>query len=96
MTPAVPHPVLQPVHADGRKTPLMKKILVIVAFHAVLLAILCPVFARTPEQNTYAHYMKTRSEQMKAGDYQAVRDSFERTLKYNASTFDVHIGLGVA
>jgi tetratricopeptide (TPR) repeat protein len=96
MTLVAPHLVLQLVHADGRTTPLMKTILFIFAFHAVLLTDLCPVFAQTPEQNSYAHYMKTGSEQMKAGDYQAARDSFEQALKYNASAFDVHLGLGVA
>ncbi len=57
---------------------------------------LCPVFAQTAEQNTYIHYMKTGSEQLKAGDYQAARASFGQALRYNDSAFDVHLGLGIA
>lgn len=74
----------------------MKNILFAFTLHAALMTCLCPVFAQTAEQNTYARYMKTGSEQMKTGDYQAARASFEQALRYNDSAFDVHLGLGVA
>lgn len=53
-------------------------------------------FAQTAEQNTYARYLRTGSEHMKAGDYQAARDSFQQALRYNDSAFDGHLGLGIA
>jgi tetratricopeptide (TPR) repeat protein len=53
-------------------------------------------FAQTAELNTYARYIKNGSEQMKAGDYRAARDSFEQALRYNDSAFDGHLGLGIA
>ena len=53
-------------------------------------------FAQTAEYNTYAKYIKNGSEQMKAGDYRAARDSFEQALRYNDSAFDGHLGLGIA
>lgn len=53
-------------------------------------------FAQTAEQNTYARSMKTGMEQMKAGDYQAARESFEQALRYNDAAFDGHLGLGIA
>jgi tetratricopeptide (TPR) repeat protein len=74
----------------------MNKILFAITLHAALTTCLCPVFAQTTEQNTYVHYMKSGSEQMKAGDYQAARASFEQALRYNDSAFDAHLGLGVA
>jgi tetratricopeptide (TPR) repeat protein len=53
-------------------------------------------FSQTPEQNAYARFMRTGSEQMKAGDYQAARDSFDRALEYNDSAAEGHLGLGIA
>lgn len=40
--------------------------------------------------------MRAGSEQMKAGDYQAARESFDRALEYNDSAFEGHLGLGIA
>ena len=40
--------------------------------------------------------MRTGSEQMKAGDYQAARASFEQALRYNDSAVDGHLALGIA
>ncbi|MCK9417868.1 MAG: tetratricopeptide repeat protein [Nitrospirae bacterium] len=54
------------------------------------------VFAQTADQNAYARFMRTGSEQMKAGDYQAARDSFEQALTYNDSESEGHLGLGLA
>lgn len=54
------------------------------------------VFAQTAEQNAYARFMKTGSEQLKTGDYQAARESFEQALRYDDSAFDCHLGLGIA
>jgi tetratricopeptide (TPR) repeat protein len=55
-----------------------------------------PAFSQAAEQNAYARSMRTGSEQMKAGDYQAARDSFEQALEHNDSASDGHLGLGLA
>lgn len=52
--------------------------------------------AQTAEQNTYARFVKTGSEQLKSGDYQAARDSFAEALRYDDSGFSGHLGLGMA
>jgi tetratricopeptide (TPR) repeat protein len=88
--------IMKWVRSGGQHAPLMKTIIFTFAHAAALILFLCPSFAQTAELNTYAHYMKTGSEQMKAGDYRAARDSFEQALKYNDTAFDVHLGLGVA
>jgi len=62
----------------------------------VLLLTASAVFSQTPEQNAYARFMRAGSEQMKAGDYQAARESFDRALEYNDSAFEGHLGLGIA
>jgi tetratricopeptide (TPR) repeat protein len=69
--------------------------LLIAGFCALLLAA-ATAFSQTPEQNAYVRYMKTGSEQMKAGDYQAARNSFQRALEYNDSAPEGHLGLGIA
>jgi len=53
-------------------------------------------FSQTAEQNAYARFMRTGSDQMKAGDYQAARDSFDRALEYNDAAAEGHLGLGIA
>jgi len=55
-----------------------------------------PVFAQTPEQNTYNRLLQSGSEMIKTGDYQAARDSFEQALGYNDSASDGHLGVGIA
>jgi tetratricopeptide (TPR) repeat protein len=68
----------------------------------ILLAIVClfllsvPAFSQTAEQSAYARYMRMGSEQMRAGDYEAARDSFKQALEVNGSAPDGHLGLGVA
>ncbi len=57
----------------------------------------CPcVSAQTAEQNTYNHYVRTGAEQIKAGDYQAARDSFSEALRYRDDDYQAHLGLGMA
>ncbi len=51
--------------------------------------------AQTTEQNTAARYLKTGMDQMKAVDYQAARESFEQSLRYDDSSATAHLGLGV-
>jgi tetratricopeptide (TPR) repeat protein len=60
----------------------------------VLLAL--PLYAQTAEQNTFARFMKTGSEKMKAGDYRAAREAFEEALRYNDADASPHLGLGMA
>ncbi len=52
--------------------------------------------SQTAEQNTYVRFVKKGSEQIKAGDYQAARDSFSEALHYQDADFAAHLGLGVA
>jgi tetratricopeptide (TPR) repeat protein len=54
------------------------------------------VHAQTAERNTYVRFIKTGVEQIKKGDYQAARDSFEGALRINDSAADGHLGLGIA
>jgi len=73
----------------------MRKIIFAFTLFTTLITGLCPAFAQTAEQNTYARYMTKGSEQLKAGDYQAARAAFEQALRFDASTSDVHLGLGI-
>jgi len=57
---------------------------------------LCPVYARTADQNTYDRYMRTGLEQMKSGDFEKARDSFEQALDYDDTTSNGHLNLGIA
>ena len=68
----------------------------LIADVCVLLLTATSVFSQTAEQSAYARFMKTGSEQMKAGDYQAARDSFKQALDYKDSAPDGHLGLGIA
>jgi tetratricopeptide (TPR) repeat protein len=52
--------------------------------------------AQTAEQNTYVRFLKTGSEQLKQGDYQSARDSFEQALRYYDVDPTAHLGLGMA
>jgi len=52
--------------------------------------------AQTAERTAYVRFLKAGSEQMKAGDYQAARGSFEQAIRNNDAAFDGHLGLGIA
>ena len=52
--------------------------------------------AATAEQNTYARLVRAGMKQLKAGDHQAARDSFEKALRYIDDDAVAHFGLGVA
>jgi tetratricopeptide (TPR) repeat protein len=52
--------------------------------------------AATAEQNTYARLVRAGMKQLKAGDHQTARDSFEKALRYINNDADAHLGLGVA
>jgi len=52
--------------------------------------------AQTAEQNTYVRFLKSGSEQLKQGDYQSARDSFEQALRYYDVDPTAHLGLGMA
>jgi len=58
---------------------------IITAFIAGLLFSVSTVHAQTAEQNTYARFIRTGAEQIKKGDYQAARDSFEGALRITDS-----------
>lgn len=63
----------------------------------VLLFVTAPsAHGQTAEQNTYIRFVRAGVEQMKNGDYQAARDSFEDALRYNDSDGAAHLGLGMA
>ncbi len=96
MTPAAADHYLRLCCNVGRKTTLMRKIIFAFTLSASLITCFCPVFAQTAEQNTYARFMKEGSEQMKAGDYEAARDSFEQALEYNDAASGGHLNLGIA
>ncbi len=53
------------------------------------------VSAQTAEQNTYARHVRTGMEQIKAGDYQAAKSSFEEAIRYIDSDSAAHLGLGI-
>jgi len=69
---------------------------IITAFVAGVCFSVPTVHAQTAEQNTYVRFIKTGVEQIKKGDYQAARDSFEGALRINDSAADGHFGLGIA
>jgi tetratricopeptide (TPR) repeat protein len=43
-----------------------------------------------------SRFVKTGIDQMKSGNYEAARDSFEEALRYNDSDTNAHLGLGIA
>ncbi len=67
---------------------------IVLSLSCLLLPALC--LAASAEQNTYIRLVRTGSEQLKAGDYQAARDSFSEALKYNDGDAAAHLGLGLA
>jgi len=52
-------------------------------------------YGGTAEQNTYLRLVKTGMEQIKGGDYQAARDSFNEALRYVDDDGAAHFGLGL-
>src|SRR3989304_348880 len=66
------------------------------SFTITLMLSIPVVHAQTAEQNTYVRFIKTGAEQIKKGDYQAARDSFEGALRITDSEADGHLGLGTA
>ena len=74
----------------------MRKIIFALTLIASMTFCRCPVFAQTAEQNTYVQLVQKGVEMMKAGDYQTARKSFEQALRYDNSSSDVHLGLGIA
>ncbi len=72
----------------------VKKLFIVVFFGVIASTSLA--FAQTAEQNTYARYMKEGSAQMKSGDYEAARGSFEQALRYNDAASSGHLGLGIS
>ncbi len=65
---------------------------------AVMIGMIVPLMtasAQTAEQNVQAGYLRTGMEQMKAGNYEAARDSFEQALRYSEN-WQARLGLGVA
>src|SRR3989304_534526 len=66
------------------------------SFTITLMLSIPVVHAQTAEQNTYARFIRTGAEQIKKGDYQAARDSFEGALRITDSEAGGHLGLGIA
>ncbi|MGE5172376.1 MAG: peptidase MA family metallohydrolase [Betaproteobacteria bacterium] len=60
-----------------------------------LLVMVSNAFAQTAEQNAYSRYVRIGMEQMKIGNYQAARDSFQEAIRYNSTDFAAHLGLGI-
>jgi tetratricopeptide (TPR) repeat protein len=53
-------------------------------------------YALTAEQNTAARLIRTGMEQLKIGDHRGARDSFDQATRYNDSSSNAHLGLGIA
>jgi len=53
-------------------------------------------FTQSAEQNTAAHNISNGVQQLKKGDYQAARDSFEQAIRYSDESPAGHAGLGIA
>lgn len=51
--------------------------------------------AQTAEQNTYVRLVNKGSEQLKAGDYPAAKESFSEALRYYDTDAAGHLGLGL-
>ncbi len=51
-------------------------------------------FAQTAERTTYLRHVRTGMEQLKAGNYQEARSSFEEALRYVDTDSAAHLGLG--
>lgn len=72
----------------------IKTVLLLAMFSIALFS--SNVLAQTAELNTAMKHMKAGSEQLKAGDYRAARDSFEQALRYADDSASAHLGLGIA
>lgn len=70
------------------------KLSILVLFGLILSS--SPSIGQAPGQNAYVRYMNAGSEQLKAGDYQAARESFELAVQSNSAALDGHLGLGLA
>ena len=75
---------------------MKKNSIMALSFTITLMLSIPVVHAQTAEQNTYARFIRTGAEQIKKGDYQAARDSFEGALRITDSEADGHLGLGIA
>ena len=53
-------------------------------------------FSQLIYQNTTSRLIKAGLEQLKSGDYQGARDSFEEAVRYDDASPAAHTGLGVA
>jgi tetratricopeptide (TPR) repeat protein len=74
---------------------MLRGTIVLVAF-LLPFAGAAPVCAQTAERNTAARYFNTGMEQIKSRDYQAARESFEQSLRYDDTSAAAHLGLGVS
>jgi tetratricopeptide (TPR) repeat protein len=77
----------------------MKKVCAGIFFVLVLPTIFwlpAPVPAQNAEVNTYVRLVKKGSEQIKTGDYDGARSSFEEALRYYDTDPSAHLGLGLA
>ncbi len=62
------------INATYRKTFLIAVV--------ISLMLVSTAFAVTAEQNTYTRLVRAGMKQLKAGDHQAARDSFEKALRH--------------
>jgi tetratricopeptide (TPR) repeat protein len=62
----------------------------------ILLLLTSPAFPQTAEQNTFISMVKKGAEQLKAGNYQAAKESFLEALHYDDEHAAAHLGLGLA
>ncbi len=63
---------------------------------SVLLLPVAAAHSQTAVRNSYTRLMKRGMEQVKRGEYQAARDSFEEALRYANSRAEAHLGIGIA
>ncbi len=52
--------------------------------------------AQTTEQNTANRYLQAGDASLKARDYRSAAEAFEQALRYNDSSENAHLGLGIA
>jgi len=62
----------------------------------IVTACIAPCYAQTAEQNTYVRFLRAGMEQLKNGNYNAARDSFDEAIRYNDADSAGHLGLGIA
>jgi len=68
----------------------------LIVLHLCIFMIPSGAFSQTAELNTAAHNISNGVQQIKNGDYQAARDSFEQAIRYNDESPTGHAGLGIA